>query len=434
MSWFVNIDMLGPDLEDIKNCRGEEDKDWEFEVVRYIAFRCLQVLEISHSKCALAAPKNSWRITDISVNYCVPLVPGVMLAKSLGAKKGMEYNKAIRVLHERMATKDEGVVDMALITCALFLCVELLQGRYKWAFQPMYGGLNMYHKWLYQSWNNRNSSESGIRQVFESISLQTVLFINTALHEWDFASVNHNFSLPSMPSKLHSLDEGRDTLNSFLSSLCCRVISSQLRRLGKDSDNVNTVDDQQRFSHDALDVRWNNPFRDLKARQTSNFTLEQTYAGTILSVQYTAAYIVITAGIFPAAIIFDNFEQIFTQIISTISTLRHFMHRRNGVTFDMGILPSSYLVASSCRDPRIRRHALGLSYQTSRQEGIWDSFVVEKVAERLVSSEESDCSSPKSSFDIPAAAQLSVLNAAINSAQRTIILHYCRQQSADKRV
>jgi hypothetical protein len=47
--------------------------------------------------------------------------------------------------------------------------------------------------------------------------------------------------------------------------------------------------------------------------------------------------------------------------------------------------------------------------------------------------EEMGCDSAQNSVDIPASARLSMINATIDSAQRTVTLHCCRQQLGEGR-
>jgi hypothetical protein len=56
---------------------------------------------------------------------------------------------------------------------------------------------------------------------------------------------------------------------------------------------------------------------------------------------------------------------------------------------DMGVIPPLHDVAKQCRDPIIRRKAVSLLRSTSRQEGIWNSLLIAKAAERIMEIEES---------------------------------------------
>jgi hypothetical protein len=56
---------------------------------------------------------------------------------------------------------------------------------------------------------------------------------------------------------------------------------------------------------------------------------------------------------------------------------------------DTGIIVPLYTVASQCQDPLMRRKAIALLRSTSRQEGLWNSLLVAKAAERILEIKES---------------------------------------------
>ncbi|KFY93715.1 hypothetical protein V500_03564 [Pseudogymnoascus sp. VKM F-4518 (FW-2643)] len=58
------------------------------------------------------------------------------------------------------------------------------------------------------------------------------------------------------------------------------------------------------------------------------------------------------------------------------------------VSMDTGVLGPLYLVALRCRDSAIRREAIALLGRGVRREGLWDSSLLARVAERVVGIEE----------------------------------------------
>lgn len=56
---------------------------------------------------------------------------------------------------------------------------------------------------------------------------------------------------------------------------------------------------------------------------------------------------------------------------------------------DMGIIIPLHTVAIQCQDPLMRRKAIALLRSTSRQEGLWNSLLAAKAAERIMEIEES---------------------------------------------
>jgi hypothetical protein len=63
--------------------------------------------------------------------------------------------------------------------------------------------------------------------------------------------------------------------------------------------------------------------------------------------------------------------------------------QRTSFCLDIGYVIPLYTVASQCQDIALRRKAIDLLRSTPRQEGLWNSLVVAKAAERILEIEES---------------------------------------------
>jgi hypothetical protein len=57
-------------------------------------------------------------------------------------------------------------------------------------------------------------------------------------------------------------------------------------------------------------------------------------------------------------------------------------------SLSLGLITPLYITVTRCRDPAIRRRALHLLYTCNRKEGIWDSRLAARVAQRMVEVEE----------------------------------------------
>jgi hypothetical protein len=62
-------------------------------------------------------------------------------------------------------------------------------------------------------------------------------------------------------------------------------------------------------------------------------------------------------------------------------------------SIDLGIIAPLYILVSRCRDPAIRRRGLQLLASCNRREGIWDSTLTARVAERIIAIEEEGATS-----------------------------------------
>ncbi|KAG6002378.1 hypothetical protein E4U21_003138 [Claviceps maximensis] len=71
---------------------------------------------------------------------------------------------------------------------------------------------------------------------------------------------------------------------------------------------------------------------------------------------------------------------------------------------DLGIVPPLYVVATKCREPRLRRQAIQLLRSSARREGMWDSELAANIGQWVMHIEESyNPLSPPSSDDMPPA-------------------------------
>jgi hypothetical protein len=70
-------------------------------------------------------------------------------------------------------------------------------------------------------------------------------------------------------------------------------------------------------------------------------------------------------------------------------------------TIDLGVIGPLFEVISRCRDPVIGRRGVSLLKSRYRQEGVWNSFLVAKVAQRLAEIEEEGLGEAKNCKDVP---------------------------------
>lgn len=65
-------------------------------------------------------------------------------------------------------------------------------------------------------------------------------------------------------------------------------------------------------------------------------------------------------------------------------------HIKPSFCADLGIVPPLYVVATKCRDPKIRRQAIQLLRSSSRREGMWDSELTARIGMWVSAIEEED--------------------------------------------
>jgi hypothetical protein len=67
-----------------------------------------------------------------------------------------------------------------------------------------------------------------------------------------------------------------------------------------------------------------------------------------------------------------------------------FSHIKASFALDLGIIPPLFVVATKCRDRKLRREAIRLLLRSPRREGMWDSILSGRVAQWIMEVEEAD--------------------------------------------
>lgn len=69
-----------------------------------------------------------------------------------------------------------------------------------------------------------------------------------------------------------------------------------------------------------------------------------------------------------------------------------YLHIKPSFALDLGIVPPLFVVATKCRDRKLRREAIRLLLSSPRREGMWDSILSGRVAQWIMEIEEEDLS------------------------------------------
>jgi hypothetical protein len=129
----------------------------------------------------------------------------------------------------------------------------------------------------------------------------------------------------------------------------------------------------------------------------------------------------------------DEFNPVFENIISLAADVvqRNVQGETSSSFFSLypGIIAPVFAAISRCRDPVVRRKGIAVLKSSCRQEGILNSFLVAKVAERVVELEESGLGDVRCCEDVPNWARISEVRPTFNPVERRVTLTYCRWRS-----
>ena len=238
---------------------------------------------------------------------------------------------------------------------------------------------------------------------------------------------NHEIGFgPSIPSSFSSLDEARNSLdfqwNSCLASLGNNEGTERLMATNK---------------YHKIFQQWSASFHSFLGQSTLNLDSRDLKAAAVLSIsrRFAARYFDRNMMAFSGEqLIWDKYRTDHEEIVSLAAIILGVSDSDTPTSsslgpsssFDMGIIAPLYSVAHRCRDPRIRRKAISLLYAASRQEGIWNSNLTARVAERLMEIEEAGLGDVRSCDDVPKWARITSVDVHFDLEECRATIEYLR--------
>jgi len=322
------------------------------------------------------------------------------------------YIKAISHLQPHFLSKDRPSIRVALITCVVFICLELLRGRFKTAHTHLQNGLKV----LAEMQNplslkgdgililkpSRESVDDWIAEAFSRLHIQVMLFKQNLKYEYP-CLIHQDIHLKSTRLMYHSLNEAWTQIERILNNIF--HLARQARRqlvieiLPPGCPSA-PYGHQQRIKAEL--AQWLDTFeaskKDLQSKESVAFESQVLY--TFHSIANIMAEICLRPY---DESLFDSYTPQFVSMISQLanswkakasrsqvpSMPGHRMNMSRSV-IDIGWIPPLYYIAMKCRVHRIRLQAIRLLESTSHREGIWDSIIAARVARKVMEMEERD--------------------------------------------
>lgn len=357
-----------------------------------------------------------------------------------------QCNKAIGFLNQSISSNTHPSIEMLLMSCAIFICFASLQGNYESALCHMQSGLRIFRRWQERLGEPSNAKaavspgrnqtvDSEIVQIFCRLNIQTLLFIDTHLFSKDFMTQGSIQQIHPVRPSFRNLHEAKDFLDNYISNKLSAGVATYLRHQSCDNDLYDqdcVIIDEHPFSD------WSAAFHAFLKESGPALNAKDVQRAKMLEIQYKCAEVLLSVGVPPREQALDAFMEVFETVVrlaAEIIGLREESGRRSQFSFETGVLPALYFVSTRCRNPRIRRQALSLFSSASHQEGVWNSAMLSKIAERIILIEEDRDHMEHSdeTDDIAVSSRLTVLNVNIHSETKQVLIA-CSQQgpSADE--
>ena len=301
-----------------------------------------------------------------------------------------QYNKAITHLSKRL--NSDSSIEVALLACILFVCVEFLRGDCEPAVKHFKSGMTIALTSLShgETQTAKASAERIKRHIlpfFNRIELLSTLFGNDA--SWDYP-----VELPdTVPDHFQNMRQARDSI-IHLANLSIRFIRSMK---SKKYNQLVFPDDAAR-QHVLLRQfdKWALALDEMLL--SDQMTDRDLDAAKTLRIHQLVATMWLKRATVRQECATDKVMNDFETAVSLAEAIHSLAGTReqrevldsSSFLFDMELVSPLYYVATKCRHPVIRRRAISILERTQRREGLWDSNMAAAIAKRIMLIEETN--------------------------------------------
>ncbi|KAK3987945.1 transcriptional regulatory protein moc3 [Cladorrhinum sp. PSN332] len=327
-----------------------------------------------------------------------------------------QYNRAIACLLDQMRTVDARPL-VPLLTCVLFVCIELMQSKDKESLIHLEQGRQILNQ-LGRRVSMRNPEIDLIKQhlvpMYTRLSLTSLMFggdpvpIPTLLK-----------TLTEVPMMFETIDEVRYALYDFMDESLRFAKKSHVAKIQDvPQEDLRAFENEQDYLLRKL-AKFNVAF---SLYQSTKSRDAPPGAIALIQIHTHTTYIWISTALSKHETVFDDYVDTFsaiiplaTEFLNTLTTPTSHRDQQLGkapgamasttdtrrlqamFTFEMSTIAPLYFVAAKCRHPMIRRAALDLLRRTpGRRENLWRANVMAAIAEHTMRLEEKHLRPPRS--------------------------------------
>ncbi|KAF2666084.1 hypothetical protein BT63DRAFT_49150 [Microthyrium microscopicum] len=281
-----------------------------------------------------------------------------------------------------------------LVACVLFTCLEFLRGNVDSAMVHIVSGFKLLRDSRYHGssegqttnelQNDNFTIERYIVPVFKNLDTLCILF-GTVLPAVDFAANNQAQSFID-------IHDARKRLIGIMNETLRFIRQSEGTAY---NDKVTVEELIERVRMGAELEEWFHRLQDLLRRLRDSDRDVNTPAICLLKIHHRCVSIWLSLCLSTASSDTDSHTSGFREIIELSRKIHEaepklVKTKSEAFSFEMKTLPPLYYVVTKCRVPSLRRKALELMRSSTHREGLWNTTIAVKIAERIIAIEEAN--------------------------------------------
>ncbi|KAF9778292.1 hypothetical protein IL306_004219 [Fusarium sp. DS 682] len=326
------------------------------------------------------------------------------------------YNLSIKELQASYSS----LSHVHLVSCLVFICIEILQGRTETAIRLFKYGHRMMHQFrqLVEEQRSQATDLSAIlnllQTLFTRLSLQVALLVGDATPEFSLRRIS-GFQSTRLNTNytFNTLLEAKEVLNTILALRLAESVGNSV--LVARFSEWSQAFDRFVISHRNL------AFAPSEHRTVALIDLHRRYFNMVLpwdninNPQYVLNL--------------DNYTSDFEELVNCASRVLGFEETDDmsqaapQFHLEIGVVPVLCVTVAWCRDPVIRRRAISLLMSNQAQEGVWSSLITGRVAQRVMEAEEEGLD-VRSCKDVPGQRRVRSVFVSLGPMKRQAMIRY----------
>ncbi|KAI1747013.1 hypothetical protein F4782DRAFT_522753 [Xylaria castorea] len=319
-----------------------------------------------------------------------------------------QYNLAIKHLLDPSFTNGKRSVDIYLVSSILFACFENMQGNNALAITHIQSGVKLLRETAYDQHTGalHHQQFGSTSRINSYTSLETYAKIFAFLDsqasrmvgDYQRPLVASSHLLASQiygdaPISFSSINEAKSTFEFG----ACLFSGNLDAKLSGDAVQFphNPTEDKRSHLANLMAKFWLG-VQELMQSKRAHLTRKEELAAAILQLNVLVTWISFEIELrhphSPAT--WDDFmDQVLEMILlgeKIVSYINDSGDNTVSFGWESGYIIPVYAVATNCRDPTIRHRAIAILRSVHRQEGLWNSLLVAKAAERVMEIEETE--------------------------------------------
>lgn len=300
-----------------------------------------------------------------------------------------QYNKAIQSFLGQMGNPETMDVELMLVQCLLFICLEMLKGNIARAMDHAQGGLKL----LAGQISDKKITESqrafhkDLYQFFYRQNVQMAFFGRTIANLPGGPAF-----LPPYPTNFQNISEARNCLTYLMNQGLSFIQKVHYQSTLSPVINDDQIKDQQTILRSFQ--AWYQAMLRLQTKSPRSIEVLDPRAPSAILCEYHASAIWIGTCLTRQEMHHDNFlpdfEAIANHAEKVISLSRKSDYSTNVEQFnlDAEVLPMIYYAVQRCRFPLLRRRLLAAYEAYPAREGLWDKAEHAAILKRTIEIEE----------------------------------------------